>query len=90
VLTNYALAEPAIVNVLRDSLVGMQSNWRLTGYPVIVIGTTSESGRVPPSLLSCFKQEIVFEVHSTVYVFVAIALNNFTLRLLTKANAMRL
>ncbi|KAF9475323.1 AAA-domain-containing protein [Pholiota conissans] len=53
--------EPSIVNVLRESLVNMQSSWRLTGYPVIVLGTTSESGRVPPSLLSCFKQEIVFE-----------------------------
>lgn len=54
--------EPAIVNVLRESLSNMQTSWRLSGYPVIVLGTTSESGRVPASLLSCFKQEIVLEV----------------------------
>ncbi|KAF8964138.1 P-loop containing nucleoside triphosphate hydrolase protein [Flammula alnicola] len=53
--------EPSIINVLRESLDNMQSSWKLTGYPVIVLGTTSESGRVPPSLLSCFKQEVAFE-----------------------------
>ena len=29
---------------------------------MIVLGTTGESGRVPANLLSCFKQEVAFEV----------------------------
>lgn len=53
--------EPAIVSVLKEALESIQNGWRLTGYPVIVLGTTSESGRVPANLLSCFKQEVAFE-----------------------------
>lgn len=34
----------------------------MTGYPVVVIGTTSETERVPTSLLASFKHEIAFEV----------------------------
>ncbi|KDR81364.1 hypothetical protein GALMADRAFT_239217 [Galerina marginata CBS 339.88] len=53
--------EPAVVNVLREVLGDIQSSWKLTGYPVIVLATTSESGRVPPGLLSCFKREVNLE-----------------------------
>jgi len=57
-----SFTEPAIVSVLKEALGNIQNGWRLTGYPVIVLGTTSESGRVPANLLSCFKQEVAFEV----------------------------
>ncbi|KAH9483816.1 Peroxisomal biogenesis factor 6 [Psilocybe cubensis] len=53
--------EPVIANVLAECLNDIQNGWKLTGYPVIVLGTTSESGRVPKSLQSCFKQEINIE-----------------------------
>jgi len=61
-LDNDSFAEPAIVSVLKEALDNIQNSWRLTGYPVIVLGTTSGSGHVPANLLSCFKQEVAFEV----------------------------
>jgi peroxin-6 len=51
-----AVPDPAIVNVIH------YGSWRLTGYPTLVFGTTTEPSRVPPSLLSCFKHEVDFEV----------------------------
>ncbi|CAA7270162.1 unnamed protein product [Cyclocybe aegerita] len=53
--------ESTIVNAMRDLLDGLQSSWKIAGYPVVVVGTTSESSRVHAGLLSCFKQEILFE-----------------------------
>jgi len=49
------------VIAVRECLADVQHAWKETGYPVIVMGTTSEPGRVPPSLSACFKQEINFE-----------------------------
>ncbi|KAI0303446.1 P-loop containing nucleoside triphosphate hydrolase protein [Multifurca ochricompacta] len=53
--------DPAIVNVLKELLQDLYGSWRLTGYPILVFGTTAESGRVPPTLVSCFKHEVEFE-----------------------------
>ena len=51
-----------IVTALRECIDGIQTSWKTTGYPLIVIGTTSASGSLPVNLTSCFKQEILFEV----------------------------
>ena len=51
-----------IVTALRECIDGIQTNWKTTGYPLIVIGTTSASGSLPVNLISSFKQEILFEV----------------------------
>lgn len=53
--------EPSIVNVLRECVDEAQQAWRVTEYPVVVVGTTSEPGQVPMGVLSCFKHEINFE-----------------------------
>ena len=55
-------AEPTIVNVIKELIQDLYGSWRLTGYPILVFGTTHEPGRVSTSLLSCFKHEIDFEV----------------------------
>lgn len=34
----------------------------MTGYPVVVFGTTSEPGRLANGILSSFKHEVLFEV----------------------------
>ena len=47
---------------MRECIDGIQTSWKTTGYPLIVIGTTGASGSLPVSLISCFKQEILFEV----------------------------
>lgn len=54
--------EPAIAEVLRDCIAGLQPSWNLTGFPVLLLGTTDSHDRVPPKILSCFKHEVLFEV----------------------------
>ncbi|KAL1947477.1 hypothetical protein VTO73DRAFT_14438 [Trametes versicolor] len=53
--------EPAIAEVLRDCIAGLQPSWNLTGFPVLLLGTTDSHDRVPPKILSCFKHEVLFE-----------------------------
>lgn len=54
--------DPVVVNVIKELFQDLYGSWRLTGYPILVFGTTTESGRVPPNLVSCFKHEVDFEV----------------------------
>ncbi|RDX45475.1 AAA-domain-containing protein [Lentinus brumalis] len=56
--------EPAIAEALRDCIAGLQPSWNLTGFPVLLFGTTDSHDRVPPKILSCFKHEVVFEAPS--------------------------
>ncbi|KAF8590012.1 AAA-domain-containing protein [Ramaria rubella] len=53
--------DPSIASALHESISELAEHWKLTGYPVLVVGTTSEPERVPASVLACFKHEIVFE-----------------------------
>ncbi|KAI0315544.1 P-loop containing nucleoside triphosphate hydrolase protein [Amylostereum chailletii] len=53
--------DPAIISVIKDLFSDLSGSWRLSGYPVLVFGTTSEPSRIPGSLLSCFKHEVEFE-----------------------------
>ncbi|KAI0637344.1 AAA-domain-containing protein [Trametes polyzona] len=53
--------EPAVAEVLRDCIAGLQPSWNLTGFPVLLFGTTASHERVPPKILSCFKHEVLFE-----------------------------
>jgi peroxin-6 len=55
------VTDPAIVNVIKELFQDLYGSWRLTGYPILVFGTTTASGRVPPNLVSCFKHEVEFE-----------------------------
>lgn len=61
-LTDKSIIEPALANTLRECIEDMQKGWKLTGFPVVTFGTTSEPGRVPMSILSCFKHEVTFDV----------------------------
>lgn len=53
--------EPALANALRECIKDMQKSWKLTSFPVVTLGTTSEPERVPMSIHSCFKHEIAFD-----------------------------
>ncbi|KAI0373357.1 AAA-domain-containing protein [Pilatotrama ljubarskyi] len=53
--------EPAVAEVLRDCIASLQPSWSLTGFPVLLFGTTDSHERVPSKILSCFKHEVVFE-----------------------------
>ena len=54
--------EPAVAEAIRDCIAGLQPSWNLTGFPVLLFGTTDIPERVPPKILSCFKHEVAFEV----------------------------
>lgn len=56
------LSESIAENVFRECFTDLQNAWRLTGYPVLVFGTATDTGRIPPSVLSCFKHKVAFEV----------------------------
>jgi peroxin-6 len=53
--------EPALLNVLRDCIGDCKTSWRVTGFPVVTIGTCSEFGQLPVAIKSCFSHEVVFE-----------------------------
>lgn len=75
-----------IVTALRECIDGIQKNWKTTGYPLVVIGTTSASDSLPAGLVSCFKQEILFEVS---YLQFRHWIKLIFLRPQTKENALR-
>ena len=58
----FCAQDSPIVTALRECIDDIQTSWKSTGYPLIVIGTTSATGSLPVGLPSCFKQEILFEV----------------------------
>ncbi|KAF9466437.1 AAA-domain-containing protein [Collybia nuda] len=53
--------EPSIANALRECIEATKKGWVTSGYPTITVATTSEPGRVPTSVLACFKHEVLFE-----------------------------
>ncbi|CDZ96282.1 Peroxisome assembly factor 2 containing the AAA-type ATPase domain [Phaffia rhodozyma] len=50
--------EPQIAGVLQDCIQSLSASWKTTGFPVVVVGTTSDGDKVPSGVLGCFKQEI--------------------------------
>ncbi|CAG8526342.1 555_t:CDS:10 [Acaulospora morrowiae] len=53
--------EPTISTVLQDSFKQLVENFQTIGYPVLVVGTTSNIEKVPASVIGCFRHEIIFE-----------------------------
>lgn len=56
--------ELVMEHVIHECLDDLQNTWRLTGFPVLVFATASDTSRVPSGVLSCFKHEVAFEVTS--------------------------
>ncbi|KAF9646869.1 AAA-domain-containing protein [Thelephora ganbajun] len=55
------IQEPRIARVLQECLDGLLQSWRLTGYPLVVVGTTGTAQECSPGFLGCFKHEISIE-----------------------------
>ncbi|EIN07593.1 AAA-domain-containing protein [Punctularia strigosozonata HHB-11173 SS5] len=53
--------DPTITAALNDCIDSLNETWKLTGYPVVVVGTTSNPNMVATHLMSCFKHEISME-----------------------------
>ena len=48
--------------ILGECLENASQNWKIVGQPIVIIGTTSESGKVPASVLSCFRHKLPCKV----------------------------
>jgi peroxin-6 len=51
------LSEPTIASTLQDCLKVAQEARKTTGYPLVIIGTTSDVDKIPLSVLGLFKEE---------------------------------
>ncbi|KAF8526854.1 AAA-domain-containing protein [Hysterangium stoloniferum] len=54
--------EPTIARALQECISDMGQHWKSTGFPVLVVATSSEPEHIPSTVLSSFKHEIIFEV----------------------------
>jgi peroxin-6 len=70
--------EPHIAKVLQECIESLSSTWESSGYPVIVIGTTSDPEKVPLGILACFKHDIAIEVRSLPLLFSLLRAVNLT------------
>lgn len=48
--------------ILKECIANLQASWKMTGYPVIVVGIANEPSQVPPGILALFKHEVGIEV----------------------------
>ncbi|GAA5840290.1 hypothetical protein JCM11251_006686 [Rhodosporidiobolus azoricus] len=53
--------EPPMTTVLRECLATIREGWQSSGYPVVVVATTTDVEKVPTGVLGLFKEEIGIE-----------------------------
>ncbi|KAI9280140.1 P-loop containing nucleoside triphosphate hydrolase protein [Umbelopsis sp. AD052] len=53
--------EPLISTVLQDCIQNITNAHSVTGYPVMLVATTSDVDNLPTSILGCFRHELVIE-----------------------------
>ncbi|KAL1926662.1 hypothetical protein VTP01DRAFT_5557 [Rhizomucor pusillus] len=53
--------EPLLANVLQECIKNVNAAHATTGYPVMVIATTSDVDALPSSILGCFRHEVAVE-----------------------------
>ncbi|KAL1924063.1 uncharacterized protein VTP21DRAFT_7098 [Calcarisporiella thermophila] len=53
--------EPVIATVLQDLFGQLTTKFRETGYPLMVVGTTTDIDKLPANVLGCFRHEIALE-----------------------------
>lgn len=58
-----------MTQILQDCIISSHEAWAMTGFPVIVVGTTDHM-QLPIKVQSCFNYEINFEVCNTATVLV--------------------
>ncbi|CAO3646615.1 unnamed protein product [Cunninghamella echinulata] len=53
--------EPLLATVLQECIKSVNKNQSVTGFPVMVIATTSDVEQLPSSILGCFRHELTIE-----------------------------
>lgn len=62
ILVTSSLAESRLIAALHDCLAEANDHWQETGWPAVLVATTSEYDKLPSGLVSCFKTRISVEV----------------------------
>ncbi|KAG6819232.1 hypothetical protein H0H93_013975 [Arthromyces matolae] len=50
-----------IIKALHECISSAQDGWKFTGYPIVMVGTSSQPNHIPSDILSLFKHEISIE-----------------------------
>ncbi|SCV73142.1 BQ2448_7067 [Microbotryum intermedium] len=53
--------EPAMTTVLKECFAAARQGWKASGFPVIIVATTSDIEKLPTGVLGLFKEEIAIE-----------------------------
>ncbi|ORY89212.1 P-loop containing nucleoside triphosphate hydrolase protein [Syncephalastrum racemosum] len=53
--------EPLLATVLQECIESVNETHTTTGYPIMVMSTTSDVDALPTSILGCFRHEVVIE-----------------------------
>lgn len=56
--------EPAIANTLKDCIEQLHESLKTSGHPAMLVGTTGDVEKIPPSVVAQFKHELLIEVSS--------------------------
>lgn len=64
-ITHLPHIEPLLATVLQECIESVNETHTTTGYPVMVMSTTSDVDALPTSILGCFRHEVVIEVNLT-------------------------
>lgn len=56
--------DPPMAHLLQDLFDASKRSWRQSGYPLVVVGTSSHVEKLPASVLGCFKTELTIEAPS--------------------------
>ena len=60
--------EPAIANTLKDCIEQLHESLKTSGHPTMLVGTTGDVEKIPPSVVAQFKHELLIEVSSHICV----------------------
>ena len=50
--------EPKIALTLKELVAGVGKERQISGYPMVLIGTTTDADKVPKSIRACFNREV--------------------------------
>lgn len=56
------ITEPTVASTLQECLKVAQEARANTGFPLILVGTTSDVEKIPLSVIGLFKEEVAIEV----------------------------
>lgn len=76
--------EPLLATVLQECIENVRAAHASTGFPIMVIATTSDIDALPTSILGCFRHEVVVDVSIVdkykVHLLIQVSLNRHLMK----------